>query len=225
MFTGRTSAVLLTTIPPNRRKGIVECGVRDMSLLAAKPARRRFARPIAGRAERHARWNALMANAPEALEPALGARFRETGRTARFEAMQGDSVQVALSLASVSAAVPTTNFARTPDGAIGLRQATPAETAEWYRQYVASQILLVVEECFAAGPMLAGVNVVASYDGQPLVAARLARAALDRADWGSHPWDALTEADPGVRFSLSGPARELRAIEVSGADVAVISAS
>jgi hypothetical protein len=170
MFTGRTSAVLLTTIPPSRRKGIVECGVRAMSLFAAKPARRRFARPIAGRAERHARWNALMANAPEALEPALGARFRETGRTARVEAMQGDSVQVALSLASVSAAVPTTNFARTPDGAIGLRQATPAETAEWYRQYVASQILLVVEECFAAGPMLAGVKVVASYDGQPLVA-------------------------------------------------------
>jgi hypothetical protein len=196
-----------------------------MSLFAAKPARRRFARPITGHADRHARWNALMANVPEALSSELSARFSESGRTARVEAIRGDSVHVDLSLASVSAAVPTTNFARTPDGAIGLRQATPAETAEWYRQYVASQILLVTEECLAAGPMLAGVHVVASYDGRPLVAARLARGALDRADWGSHPWDALTEADPGVRFSLSGPARELGPIEVLGADIAVISAS
>lgn len=196
-----------------------------MSLFAATPARRRFARPITGHADRHARWNALMANAPEALNSALSARFSESGRTARVEASPDDSVHVALSLASVATAVPSTNFARTPDGAIGLRQATPAETAEWYRQYVASQILLVAEECFAAGPMLAGVTVVASYDGRPLVAARLPRAALDRADWGSHPWDALTEADPGVRFSLSGPARELGPIEVLGADISVISAS
>jgi hypothetical protein len=196
-----------------------------MSLFAAKPARRRFARPITGRAERHAHWNALMANAPEAMSPALDACFRESGRTARVEAMQGDSVHVAMSLAPVAAAVPTTNFARTPDGAVGVRQATPAETAEWYRQYVASQILLVAEECFAAGPMLADVSVVASYDGRPLVAARLARSALDRADWGSHPWDALTDADPGGRFSLSGPARELGPIEVLGADIAVSSAS
>ena len=166
-----------------------------------------------------------MANAPEALAPALAARLRESGRTARIDAIQGDVVHVALSLASVTAAVPTTNFARTPDGAVGLRSATPAETAEWYRQYVASQILLVAEECFSAGPMLADVSVVASYDDQPLVAARLTRAALDRAGWGSHPWDALTEADPGVRFSLSGPARELGPIEVSRADVAVTSAS
>jgi hypothetical protein len=196
-----------------------------MSLFAAKPARRRFARPITGHAERHARWNALMANAPKALNSALSARFSESGRTARVEAIRDDSVHVDLSLASVATAVPSTNFARTPEGVIGLRQATPAETAEWYRQYVASQILLVAEECFAAGPMLADVNVVASYDGQPLVAAHLARAALDRADWGSHPWNALTEADPGVRFSLSGPARELGPIEVLGADIAVISAS
>jgi hypothetical protein len=225
MFAGRTSAVRLTTTTPSRRKGIVECGVRAMSLFAAKPVRRRFARPITGQAGRHDRWNALMANAPEALAPALAACFRESGRTARVEAIQGDVVHVALSLAAVTAAVPTTNFARTPDGAVGLRSATPVETAEWYRQYVASQILLVAEECFAAGPMLVGVNLVASYDGRPLVAARLARAALDRADWGSHPWDALTEADPGARFRLSGPAREFRPIEVSGADIAVISAS
>jgi hypothetical protein len=225
MFTGRTSAVLLTITPPSRRTGIVECGVRAMSFFAVKPARRRLARPITRRAERHARWNALMANAPDALTPALEARFRASGRTARVEAVQGDSVHVAVSLASVTAAVPTTNFARTPSGAVGLRRATPAETAEWYRQYVAGQILLVAEECFAAGPMVAGVRVVASYGGRPLVSARLTRAALDRADWGSHPWDTLTEADPGVRFSLSGPARELGPIEALGVDIAVISAS
>ena len=196
-----------------------------MSLFAAKPARRRLARPITGHAERHADWNALMANAPEALNPALAARFRTRGRTARVEAIQGDVVHVALSLASATAAVPTTNFARTPDGAVGLRQATPAETAEWYRQYVASQILLVAEECLGAGPMLAGVSVVASYDDQPLVAARLTRASLDRADWGSHPWDALTEGDHGVRFSLSGPGREFGPIEVSHAGVAVTATS
>lgn len=169
-----------------------------------------FTSHLKRKSERHARWNALMANAPEALTVALDARFRASDRAAQIVGIHEDSVQVAVSLAPVALAVPTTNYGLAPDGTPILRQATKTELTEWYRQYVASQVLLVAEDCFGAGPLLASVSVVASYDGMPVLTARLHRAALDRADWGSRPWDVLTEADVALRWSLDGLDSELQ---------------
>lgn len=165
------------------------------------------------KAASHERFNALMSNAPEALTPAVTARFEAGDRPARIVGVHADSIEVALSLASPGESVPTTNVVTTEDGP-DLRPATKAERAEWYRQYVASQVLLIGEECFAVGPLIAGVTVVASYGGLPLVASCLRREALDAADWGRGPWDVLLEADPSLQYHLGGPDRELRPIEV-----------
>jgi hypothetical protein len=176
-----------------------------MSLFASSPAGSRLARVITGRvhrsrARRHAAWDALMSNAPDALTAALTARFEASERAAAVVAVRADTVEIALSLPPVDEAVPATNLALAADGALTIRAATTSERAEWYRQFVGSQILFVAEECFTAGPLLADVTVVAAYAGQPLVAATLSRATLDHVDWGQAPWDVLTTADPAARY-------------------------
>jgi hypothetical protein len=176
-----------------------------MSLFASSPAGCRLARVVAGRvhrsrARRHAAWDALISNASDVLTPLLDARFEASERAATVVAVRGDVVEVALSLPSVDDAVPATTISRTTDGAPALRAASTTERAEWYRQFVASQVLLVAEECFTAGPLLARTTVVASYAAQPLVSATLSRETLDHADWGEAPWDVLTKADPVARY-------------------------
>lgn len=176
-----------------------------MSLFASSPAGHRLARVVTGRvrrsrARRQAAWDALMSNAPDALTTALDARFATSERAVTVVAVRGDSVDVALTLPPIDQAVPATNIGLTSDGALTVRPAAASERAEWFRQFVGSQILLVAEECFTAAPLLADVTVVAAYAGQPVVAATLSRATLDHADWGQAPWDVLTTADPAARY-------------------------
>jgi hypothetical protein len=195
---GRRSARL-------RARSTAEAWARDL-LARAKSDR------SAHQAQLDGQWDALRANAPDVVVPAVDARFAASGRMARATEVRDGLVTIVLTLASIGA-VPSTRPAVTAEGSPTVHGATDKERAEWYRQHVAAQMLLAAKEAFAAAPGLTVAHVVASYDGRPLVAGRLGRAAFDRISWSLFPWDALVAIDPALLFCLRGQTRELQPVD------------
>jgi hypothetical protein len=165
-------------------------------------------------AQLDAQWGVLVANDPAVVGPAANARFAASGRTARAVGVLDDCLLVSLALPSVDV-VPTTKPAVTPAGTPTVHHATKTERAEWYRHYVAGQILLTAKEALAAGPGLRAARVVAAYEGQTLAAGHLTRDALERVSWTLYPWNALQAIDPTLLFRMRGQTRELQAIDLS----------
>jgi hypothetical protein len=160
------------------------------------------------------KWSDLHSNQQLAVERALAATYRASGRPVRISGVEAGEAHLVLRVHGPDL-VPESKPATTPAGAPTLHKVTKTDRAAWHRQIVASQVLLAAKEAVAAAPGLLAVRIVAvDHAGAPLLGARVTRAGLAAANWSDHAWGILARLDGDLRCDLRGRTQELVAIDL-----------
>ena len=144
-------------------------------------------------------WQRLITNDSDVVLAVLSHEFQySTGQAAPLGVWDGEA-QLAL-LAPDLAALPERHPTTTAAGNLSLKKFTKGEMANLYKQLLAGLVLATAKEAFAVAPGVADIRIVAlrstpadaygKIRPEPILAARIARAALDGVQWTKA--DALT---------------------------------
>lgn len=169
------------------------------------------------------RWDALLRNDPDVVLDALSAAFEDNGAPTAAVGVEDGTVFLTVLIPPAVEVIPERYPATTAAGNLSLAKMPKKMVAAWFRELVAAHLLVAVKETFAIAPGLQSASIVAmrhSPDGgdkrlEPLLAAVIPRAALDKVDWQvDRAWEALN-ATCSPLYRLRGSAANLVPIELS----------
>jgi hypothetical protein len=172
------------------------------------------------------RWLQLCANDPDVVLETLAEAFEDNEAPSAAVGVRGNEVSLVIVVPPAHEVIPEQMPATTAAGNLTFRKLPQRDYADYYKQFVAGQILVTIRETFAVAPGVAAAAVVVLRNdgsdpyGRPrmpcLFAVRLEREALIGIRWeAASAMDIIDDASSALIRNQRGRAKELSPVDLS----------